>query len=83
MVPSPRASTAPGGAACSAVWCSARVLASWRLPTTATSAGPASQASATARPAPAARGYRAAMPGSTPRAAPAASRCRAEPASAE
>ena len=83
LVPSPRASTAPGGAACSAVWCSARVRSSSGRPTTAISAGPASQASATARPAPAARGYRAAMPGSTASAASAASRCRAEPASAE
>ena len=42
-VPSPRARTAPGGAACSAVWCSARVRSSSALPTTAISAGPASR----------------------------------------
>src|SRR6185437_10916893 len=53
---SPRARTAPGGAACRAVWCSTRVRSSSGPPTTAISAGPLSQASATARPMPAARG---------------------------
>src|ERR1039457_3478082 len=57
-VPSPSARTAPGVAACSAVWSKARVRSS-AGPTTAISAGPASHASATARPAPPARGHRA------------------------
>src|ERR1035441_6752260 len=80
--PSPRAMTAPGGAARRAVRCSAAVLGSPGGPTTAISAGPEMIASATARPQPAARGKRVAIGGGTPRAAPAAPPGRAAPVSA-
>jgi uncharacterized protein DUF4436 len=80
--PSPSASTAPGGAACSAVRCSSAVRGSSAGPTIAISAGPAISASAAARPAPAARGNRATMAGSTPSASLAAIRYSDEPVSA-
>ena len=63
--------------------CSAAVRGSVAAPTTAISAGPANTASATARPAPAARGNRAAIGPSTSSAATAACRCLDEPVSAE
>jgi site-specific DNA recombinase len=81
-VPSPRAKTAPGGAASIAVRCSSRAVSLPGGPTTAISSGPASTASATARPQPAARGYRPVRAGRTCSAARAAARCRAEPVSA-
>ena len=81
-VPSPTAITAPGGAASRAARCNSAVRGSPGGPTTAISAGPAISASATARPAPAARGNWAAIGASTPSAAAAASRCRADPVSA-
>nr|BFE83618.1 hypothetical protein GCM10020093_062190 [Planobispora longispora] len=79
---SPSATTRPGTADDRAARCSAAVAASSRGPTTATSTGPETAACATASPHPANRACREARTLTVPRAASAASRCRADPVSA-